>query len=71
METLQPEQLREPLVALYYGHFLAGNDQAEKATPFLALAETTAFLPEERAFLAPAKPKVPAPAAPPSARDGK
>ena len=58
METLKPEQLREPVVALYYGHFLAGSERAEKsalAPEFLALAEKAPLLPEERALLAKGK----------------
>ena len=66
LETLHPEQLREPLVALYYGCFLAGSDQAAKAAPFFDLADTVPLLPEERALLAAGKSKgtkitVPAP----------
>lgn len=57
METLQPEQLREPIAALYYGCFLAGSDFAAKAPEFLALAEKATLLPEERALLTAAKPK--------------
>jgi predicted Zn-dependent protease len=54
MEKLSPEQLREPLTALYYGHLLAGSKLAEnsaRAPEFLALAEKVPLLPEERAFL--------------------
>ena len=57
METLKPEQLREPIAALYYGCFLAGSDFAAKAPEFLALAEKATLLPEEQALLAAAKPK--------------
>ncbi len=57
METLKPEQLREPIAALYYGCFLAGSDFAAKAPEFLAVAEKATLLPEEQALLAAAKPK--------------
>ncbi|MGB8167257.1 MAG: hypothetical protein WCF18_07170, partial [Chthoniobacteraceae bacterium] len=59
MDALKPELLREPLTALYYGHFLAGSERPEqvaRAAEFLALAEKEALLPEERAFLSAAKP---------------
>ncbi len=52
METLSPEQLRQPLIALYYGYFLAGSERAAKAPAFFALAEKTPLFPEEQAFVA-------------------
>ncbi len=58
IETLKPEQLREPLVALYYGHFLAGSERPEKAArsaEFLALAKQASLLREEEALLHSAK----------------
>ncbi len=59
MEKLEPGSLREPWVALYFGHFLAGSeypDQVARAAEYFALAEKAALLPEERAFLPAAKP---------------
>src|SRR5213076_2232961 len=50
MGTLKPEQLHDPVVALYYGHFLAGSNQSERAGEFFVLAAGASLLPEEQAF---------------------
>lgn len=71
METLKSKQLREPWVALYYGHFLANNHQPEQAATFLALAEKIALLPEERAFLPAVDQEVPAANVPSTSPSGK
>ncbi len=47
MEGLKEDQLREPSVAAYYGVFLAGAGDNEKALKFLDLAKTAPLLPEE------------------------
>lgn len=58
LETLPPAQLREPVIAHYYGVFLASSGRPEKvsrAPEFLAAAAKTTLLPEEKAFLTTAK----------------
>ena len=55
LEALKPDQLEVPSVALYYGVLLAANDESEKATKYLELAEKGQLLPEEKALLVEAK----------------
>ncbi len=51
METLQPEQLRDPSLATYYGIFLAGAKLNAKAEQYFQLAgKDFRLLPEERAL---------------------
>src|SRR5262249_50489534 len=51
MEPFPADDLRDPLVALYYGSFLAAAGHVEQATPFLELAGKAHPLPEERRLL--------------------
>ena len=55
METLKPDQLREPRIARYYGLFLVANGQAAKAKEYLELGAGGSVLREEEALLALAK----------------
>jgi hypothetical protein len=71
METLQPAQLREPSLAIYYGIFLAGAKRGAKAEEYFRLAEKNyRLLPEEQALKdrvlqkAPATPPKKVPATP-------
>ena len=51
METLPPEQLREPSIAIYYGIFLAGAKLTAKADQYFKLADKHyRLLPEEQAL---------------------
>ncbi|HXI70586.1 MAG TPA: hypothetical protein VNN22_09565 [Verrucomicrobiae bacterium] len=51
-QQLQPAQLEQPSVALYYGVLLAASGDHAKATPFLAIAEKEEhLLPEEKQLL--------------------
>ncbi len=50
MEALSEEQLRAPAFAAYYGMFLAGAGQIEKARDFLELGAAAPLLPEEKAL---------------------
>ncbi len=52
METLQPEQLREPSIAFYYGVFLAGSKLPSKAEQYFKIAADKHYrlLPEEQAL---------------------
>lgn len=51
-QTLSPEQLEEPMVALYYGVALSENRETERAKPFLErAARGGGLLPEELAFV--------------------
>jgi Flp pilus assembly protein TadD len=55
METLTPEQLRDPSVATYYGIILAAAGQKEKAQEYLRRASEAKLLPEEKALIAKAE----------------
>jgi len=52
MDTLKPEQLNEPVIASYYGLFLAAAGHAEKAQKYLQLGAQAAMLPEEKTLIA-------------------
>lgn len=60
METMTPQQLREPSNAIYYGIFLAGANRMTKAEEFLKLGSRWPLLPEEEAMLSRVLPKNPA-----------
>lgn len=51
MKRLQPEQLRAPRAALYYGICLAAAGQADKAEQYLADGAPAALFPEEKALV--------------------
>jgi hypothetical protein len=55
MQTLKPEQLREPSVARYHGILLVAAERGEEAGEYLALGEKGFLLPEEKALLDEAK----------------
>lgn len=55
LESLPPEALRDPTIALGEGLLLAGNGQREKAQPYFDIAAAGQLLPEERALLEQAK----------------
>lgn len=55
METYTPEQLRHPIVARYYGIFLAAAKQPDKAREFLELGAGGFLLAEEKALMTGAK----------------
>jgi Flp pilus assembly protein TadD len=55
METLTPEQLEAPSIALYYGVILAAAGEKQKAGYFLVRAPNAFLLPEEKALLAKAE----------------
>lgn len=50
-QTLPEEDLRQPAVAAYYGIILAALGDRPRASEFLALANTAALLPEEKALV--------------------
>lgn len=51
METLQPAQLRDPSIAIYYAIFLAGAKHTARAEEYFKLAEKNyRLLPEEQAI---------------------
>ena len=52
MERLPRERLEQAAIAVWYGFLLAESGQREKAAPFLARADKTILLPEERKLLA-------------------
>lgn len=54
-QTLTPQQLQTPSIALYYGLMLAADGEAPTAKKYLALAGKAQLLPEESALLAAAK----------------
>jgi tetratricopeptide (TPR) repeat protein len=58
MEKLTEEQLRQPEVSAYYGIFLAGTGDLEKARAYLERGEKARLLPEEKALLDRAKRRV-------------
>ena len=52
MEKLQPSELEQPSVALYYGVLLAALDKNDQAAPWLQIAQTKGhLLPEEKELL--------------------
>ena len=51
LETYPAEQLRDPIVAVYFGAFLAAAGQTERALEFLDLADGATKLPEEAALV--------------------
>ena len=52
MEKLQPSELEQPSVALYYGVLLAALDKTNQAAPWLQIAQTKGhLLPEEKELL--------------------
>jgi len=51
LETLTPEQLREPNVAAYYGVFLAAAGDQTRAAEYLDLGEKANLLPQEKALM--------------------
>ena len=55
MSALNPEDLRQPQVALYYAIFLLGAGDAEKADSYVKLSADWPMLPEEKALLERAK----------------
>lgn len=55
IETLTPEQLQAPSIAVYYGIILAAAGQKEKAREYLARGANTFLLPEEKALIAKAE----------------
>ena len=56
METLKPEQLREPRIARYHGIFLTAAGRAGEAKQFLQIGASVPLLREERTLLALASP---------------
>jgi hypothetical protein len=52
LQRLQPAELAQPSVALYYGVLLAATGKANQAMPWLQIAQTKGhLLPEERELL--------------------
>ena len=51
MESLKPEDLRQPQAALYHGIFLTALGQPEKAAGALAIGKEWRMFPEEKALL--------------------
>ena len=51
LETLTPEQLREPNVAAYYGVFLAAAGDQTRAAEYLDLGDKANLLPQEKALV--------------------
>jgi cytochrome c-type biogenesis protein CcmH/NrfG len=51
LETLAPEQLREPNVAAYYGVILAAAGDQTRAAEYLDLGEKANLLPQEKALV--------------------
>jgi hypothetical protein len=51
MSTLGEDQLNEPLLAAYYGIFLAASGEKGKAREYLELGRQTQLLPEEKTLL--------------------
>lgn len=50
-ETLSPEQLRKPEIAVYYGIILAASGDQTRAAEFLDLGEKAVLLPQEKELL--------------------
>jgi len=53
LETLTPQQLREPGIAACYSLLLNASGQIDRARPYLELASRARLLPEERKLLHP------------------
>ena len=51
MDKLNPDQLRDPSLAMYYGVVLAAAGQKEKAHEYLRRASEAKLLPEEKALV--------------------
>jgi tetratricopeptide (TPR) repeat protein len=51
LETLSPEQLRQPEIAAYYGIILAAMGDQKRAAEFLDLGEKATLLPPEKALV--------------------
>lgn len=64
MKKIDPEKLKQPAVAVYYGLVLSGTDAKEEARGFLQLASEARLLPEEKKLMAQAWARIdnPAPA---------
>ena len=58
MQNLTEEQLQQPAVSAYYGIFLAGSGDMEKARHYLERGEKAKLLPEERTLFDQAKRRV-------------
>jgi hypothetical protein len=53
LQKLQPAELAQPSVALYYGVLLAATGKPDQAMPWLQIAQTKGhLLPEEKELLA-------------------
>jgi Tfp pilus assembly protein PilF len=61
MSKLQPEQLKEPEVAAYYGIFLGAVGDIEEAKQYLERGSTAKLLPEEKAAVEKATASLPNP----------
>jgi hypothetical protein len=48
MDTLNPDELKRPEIAAYYGMMLAGTGDRSKAQPYLELGKKARLLPEEK-----------------------
>ncbi len=48
LETLSPEQLRQPQIAVYYGIILAAGGDEARAAEYLDLGEKATLLPQEK-----------------------
>jgi len=48
LETLSPEQLRQPQIAVYYGIILAAEGDEARAAEFLDLGDKATLLPQEK-----------------------
>jgi predicted Zn-dependent protease len=55
MNLIPQEELRRPVVALYYGIFLTAAGQRDKAAQYLEIGASGPLLPEEQALLAQSK----------------
>jgi hypothetical protein len=55
LESLPPDRLEIPGVALYYGLMQAAMRETNQARKFLAMAEAGPLLPEEKKLLADAR----------------
>jgi thioredoxin-like negative regulator of GroEL len=55
LETLTPQELEQPSVAVYYGVLLTASGETNKAKKYLDIAETGNLLPEERQLITTAR----------------
>ncbi len=55
MQSLPPEDLRQPAIAAYQGIFLASNNRPAEAAEYLALTGNATLLPEEEAAISKAR----------------